>query len=644
MVMILPTPKGRKNRNAGVIGVIVAVGAALNAVITSSTRPHRGASPQGAGDVWSTTTILTLAGVIVVAAAVLVALKLYRKGDDDSSNCDAMNSNENSSSQDDEREQRPFAMIIALVAALIAILVGVFAYSERVQAQGAPERGAFVARMGNDTILVDKFERTADTLRGSIAVKNQPRQEYVLALGPGNAVRTMKLVVRSQGSPPGAIPMQQVLVTMQGDSAIVQSGTAALTSTARIGTQAGAIPSVNNAFAVAELFTRRASATGRSGDYPYFSLNGAVTIASTVRPVGADSVLYTLATSRQHYRVDPTGRILGGFVEGQPVVITRATAAEAARITFGTAKPDYSAPAGAPYSASDVSFNGPAGVLGGTLTVPLNAKPPFPAVVTITGSGLQDRDEYVPFAGGIRLFRELADTLSRRGIAVLRLDDRSIGASGGDAANATSADFADDIRAGIAFLRSRGEIDPNRIALAGHSEGGLIGPMIAATDPKLRAVVTLGGPAWRGMDIVMDQNKYAIDHAPNITPAKRDSLIAFARDSLKKIATPWLKYFMAYDPGPAAMKVRQPVLILQGGTDAQVYPSQADSLARLIRAGGNRDVTVRVFPATDHLFVPDSSGNPAGYNALKSNRIRPEVLGAAADWLVAKLGALAVVK
>lgn len=642
MLPFVRVPNGRKNPRAAAIAVIVAIGAAVNALITA-TRPHRGVSPKGGGDIGSTTTILAFAGVVLVPVVVFLIMKMVRNGDDETSKGEDMSNNENTSSEERD-ENRPLRLILVVIAALVGFAVAFFAYSEKAQAQGAAERGAFVAKMGNDTLIVDKFERTADTLRGAISMKGQPRQEYVLALGSGNSVHTLQVYVRALGSPPGAAPLQQAFVTMQGDSAIVQTGTASLTKTVRLGTNAGATPAMANAFAIGELLTRRASATGRNGDYPYLALSGGLTIAATVRPLGTDSVLFTLATAKQHYRVDAAGRILGGTIEGQPIVITRATAQEAAKITFGTVKPDYSAPAGAPYAATEVSIKGPSGVLGGTLTIPSNTRPPFPAVVTITGSGLQDRDEYVPFAGGIRLFRELADTLSRRGIAVLRLDDRSIGSSGGDAKNATSADFADDIRAGIGFLRTRTDIDAGRIAVAGHSEGGMIGPMVAATDPKLRAVVVLAGPSWKGLDIVMEQNKYSVEHAPNLTKTQRDSIMRFAHDSLLRVTTPWLKYFMAYDPGPTAMKVKQPVLILQGATDAQVYPQQADSLAKLIRSGGNRDVTVRVFPATNHLFVPDSSGNPAGYGALKSNKIRPEVLGAVADWLVLKMGAPPVVK
>jgi alpha-beta hydrolase superfamily lysophospholipase len=261
--------------------------------------------------------------------------------------------------------------------------------------------------------------------------------------------------------------------------------------------------------------------------------------------------------------------------------------------------------------------------------------------VTITGSGQQDRDEYIPFAGGIRLYRQVADTLSRRGIAVLRLDDRGLGASGGSPSRATTADFADDIRAAIAYLRSRRDIAPDRIGLIGHSEGGVIAPMIAATDPQLKAIVVMAGPAQPGIEISMAQNKFLIDRDTALSTAQRDSVLRTARASLdpSKQTIPWVKFFMSYDPATAARRVKAPTLILQGATDRQVPVDQAEKLAALIRAGGNKDVTVRVIPSTNHLFVEDPSGDFNNYDRLPTNKVGANVLGPLADWLVTRLGA-----
>jgi hypothetical protein len=260
-----------------------------------------------------------------------------------------------------------------------------------------------------------------------------------------------------------------------------------------------------------------------------------------------------------------------------------------------------------------------------------------PAVITITGSGQQDRDEYLAVAGGYRPFRQVADTLGRRGIAVLRLDDRMVGASGG--ALGTSADYADDIRAAVAFLRSRPEIDGSRIALVGHSEGGLIAPMVASTDSTLAGAVLLAGPSQTGAEILRFQQHQAIDTDTSIAVASRDSLYRVAAEQLDSLTQvrPWLKFFESYDPVATARRVSVPILILHGGTDRQVTPEQAPALAEAFQEGGNTDVTMHVFPGLNHLFIPDPSGLPAGYNLLPTNKVAPEVLGMMTEWLVERL-------
>lgn len=511
-------------------------------------------------------------------------------------------------------------------------------------AQQAADRGALIIRRGSDTLVVDRFVRVGDTLRGSVQVRGQPRIDYLAMLGPGETVRSLLIGVFAAGAAPNAPPLQRVRVVMQGDTAIVETAA----GTQRVPTRAAAVPSFNNALAISELFTRRARATGGVADIPYFALSGGVTLDVRVRPVSADSVTVAIAQQIERLKVDPMGRILGGIIVGGSFEFVR-LGREAAdglittlRDTTIAPKPDYSAPAGAPYTAEEVRVTGPRGIqLGGTLTLPASGRAPFAAVVTITGSGQQDRDEFIPFAGGIRLFRQVADTLGRRGIAVLRLDDRGLGASGGMAAGSTSTDFADDIRAAISYLRARRDIDPDRIGIVGHSEGGAIAPMIAATDPRLRAMVTMAAPGEPGIEISMAQNKYLVDRDTTLTPLQRDSVLRAARSALDpaKQADPWVKSWMSYDPAPTARQVKAATLILQGETDRQVPADQAEKLAALIRAGGNRDVTVRIFPSTNHLFVQDPSGDFTAYDKLGSNQVSSTVLGALADWLVAKLGA-----
>ena len=642
------TRRPKQSKQAAVIAAIAGIVAASSGVWTTHAprlrRPH-------IGDIGSMTTWLIFGAAIGLPVVIFLIVKLIKRGDDDDVRTDYMNASESDDTRGEEDDNKSLRAIV-IAAAVAAILIATFLalYAEPVRAQGSPDRGAFVALNGADTVVVDKFVRTADTLRGSVAMKGQARVEYVVALGPENTVRTMAIKQFKWGAAPGEAPTAEVFTTIQGDSVIFQMAG----NTVRLGTKAGAVPSFGNSFAIGELFTRRARASGGSGDYPYLAINGGVTLPLTVRPIGTDSMLITIAGQEERFKVDAAGRMMGGFVTGQPVIITRVGEAEAAKITFGTVvskpaeKPDYSAPRGAPYTAEEVSFKGPGGItLGGTLTKPLNARGPLPAVVTITGSGQQDRDEYIPLVGGLRVFRQVADTLSRVGIAVLRLDDRGLGASTGNFANSNTADFADDIRAALAYLRSRADIDPNRLALVGHSEGGMIAPMVAATDPKLRAIAIMAGPADKMIDIILEQNKWVADHNPKMTQAQRDSVLAETRVALapERQFAPALKFWMSYDPAPAAKQVKAATLILQGETDRQVPAGNATKLAALIRSGGNKDVTVRIFPATDHLFLADSTGDFLDmYKHVKTNKVSPVILGAMADWLVLKLGTPAVVK
>jgi hypothetical protein len=515
--------------------------------------------------------------------------------------------------------------------------------SLRLAAQQVPDRGALIIHRGADTVVVDRFIRDADTLKGSVSIKGQARIDYLALLGPNETIRALSMAVFGPNAEANAQPLTRVRMAMQGDSVVAETPA----GIQRVGTKAGAIPMFNNALAMTELFTRRARATGGVADIPYFATNGGSTLDVAVRPLSTDSVTVTIAGQVERFRIDAAGRILGGVIAGTTLEFARLGAEAASglevslRDTVIAPKPDYSPPPGAPYTAEEVRLTGPDGPLGGTLTKPIGARGPLPAVVTITGSGQQDRDEYIPFAGGIRLFRQVADTLSRRGIAVLRLDDRGLGASGGAAGKATTADFADDIRAAVTYLRARKDIDPERIGLVGHSEGGVIAPMIAATDPRIRAIVVMAGPGDRGIEIVMAQNKYVVDRDTGVTVAQKDSVLRAARASLDpaKQTIPWMKFFLLFDPAVAAGRVKAPTLILQGATDRQVPVDQADKLAALIRAGGNADVTVKIIPATNHLFVDDSTGDFSKYDKLRTNRVGPSVLGPLADWLALKLGA-----
>ena len=304
-------------------------------------------------------------------------------------------------------------------------------------------------------------------------------------------------------------------------------------------------------------------------------------------------------------------------------------------------KPDYSAPADAPYTAEEVVVKTPAGhTLAGTLTLPKGASTrPVAAIVTVTGSGPQDRDEAIGLPG-FQPFRQIADTLARRGIAVLRMDDRGTGASGGSFKGSTSADFAEDVRAGLAYLRTRSEIRADRLGVLGHSEGAVIAPMVADKEPTLRAIVMLAGIAQPGYTALHFQLKNMVEHNTNLTPEMRDAQIAEIPKRIEAMMAgdPWMKFFLTYEPGPTMRRVKTPVLILTGSRDQQAVPAEVALLEAAFKEGGNKDVTARVVPDVNHLFAQDTDGFPANYVKLPPPvMIRADVLTMIGDWLAQRL-------
>lgn len=317
----------------------------------------------------------------------------------------------------------------------------------------------------------------------------------------------------------------------------------------------------------------------------------------------------------------------------------------------GTTPPtrDYSAPAGAGYSAEEVrvpvtGLRGDTFSLGCTLTRPVAARGRIPAAITLTGSGQQDRDENLwPLVPDYHLFRQVAERLAAAGVGVLRCDDYGYGASGGPLDTSVSMlDFANAAKAQLAWLRARPDIDGAKLAIIGHSEGGIVGPMVAADDPRLGALVIMAGTA-KTMDAVLrDQFLYAAEHANGLTPAQRDTARAQALRQAAEFggnAPGYMRQARTYDPLTAARRVRAPTLILQGGVDRQVSPGQADTLAAAMRGAGNRDVTERTFPGLNHLFLvsPSGTGAPDEYATLHDVAIPAAVVDALAEWLRARL-------
>jgi uncharacterized protein len=518
----------------------------------------------------------------------------------------------------------------ALGAALLAPMM----FSSPAAGQEA-EVYSFVVLMRADTFAVETVSRHADRIEGELAGRTLGRITYVAKLEPGGRARDLAIRAWAPTASTDDPPAQEARIVLDGDTARLEMTAGGQTRRQAFPASGAELVYANPSMALMEQVIRRARARGGDRvDIAIFLTTGQG-FPATVSYPAPDSAVIAFAGSEIRAEVSSDGRMLGGVIPGQHLTIVRV--AGALPTTFATEPPDYSAPPGAPYRAEDVTVPTLEGhTLAGTLTLPHEGTR-FPAVVMITGSGPQERDEAIPMVPGYRPFREIADTLSRRGIAVLRLDDRGTGASTGDFAAATSEDFARDIRAALEFLRRRPDIDTRRLGLVGHSEGGLIAPMIAAADPRIAAIVLIAGPAFTGRRVLEYQTRQGLDRMGGLSREVRDSLFA---ESMARLESPeglnaWMRFFIQYDPLPTARRVSTvPVLILNGETDRQVTADQAEVLAAAFREAGNRDVTVRVFPEVNHLMLRDPDGHPGGYMGLEDSSVVPEVRGVLADWLV----------
>jgi fermentation-respiration switch protein FrsA (DUF1100 family) len=315
-----------------------------------------------------------------------------------------------------------------------------------------------------------------------------------------------------------------------------------------------------------------------------------------------------------------------------------------------------------PYQEVEVSYDNKlqGDTLAGTLTIP-SGKGPFPAVLLITGSGPQDRDESLM---GHRPFLVLSDLLTRNGIVVLRADDRGVGKSTGDFAAATTADFATDAEAGVAFLKARFEVDPSKIGLIGHSEGGIIAPMVAARNHDVGFIVMMAGSGVPGDQILVEQT-LLISKAEGMSEvvaeknaAEEKELLALVvkeedsrtlQELREKLAgqvkqpelgaqialltSRWFRYFLSYDPATALRHVTCPVLVLSGEKDLQVPPKQnLPALRKALEDAGNKNFEVDELPGLNHLFQTANTGAPSEY-ALIEETMSPAVLEKISTWI-----------
>lgn len=498
---------------------------------------------------------------------------------------------------------------------------------------------AMLYLVGSDTIGVERVTRSPAAITGDLQMRGQPRVRWTQSLDESEGQLTLAIDAWRPGAASADAPMQRLTLRTRGDSAYVfatpPDGAPFGPPVATMAARPGAAWLVNQSLAHGAWLAHRTASAGRDTAWVMLASGAQLLPAAVSRR--SDTVAVILAGVESLYRLDAMGTPQSVRIPSQRftgIVVSNATAATPAPATVS-----YDAPADAPYTAEHVRVTTPMGhALAATLTRPRTTSP-VPLVITISGSGAQERDEAILGVEGYRPFREIADTLGRRGVAVLRFDDRGTGESGGVHRGATSRDFADDVRALVAWARTRDDLDADRILLLGHSEGGLIAPLVAADDARLAGIALLAGPAYTGGQIVAFQQRSAIREAhPSAFASARDSMFRAAQqqvDSLSR-SDAWLREFLTYDPRPTIARVRVPVLILQGETDMQVTPEQADTLAAALRRGGNRRVSLHRLRATNHLFQRDSSGVPGGYGALSDRRVTRETLGLVTEWVLAR--------
>ncbi|WP_162428778.1 alpha/beta hydrolase family protein [Pontibacter pudoricolor] len=329
-----------------------------------------------------------------------------------------------------------------------------------------------------------------------------------------------------------------------------------------------------------------------------------------------------------------------------------------------------------PYQETEVTIeNKAAGItLAGTLTLP-KGKTKAPAVVLITGSGPQDRDQTIL---GHKPFLVLADYLTRQGFAVLRLDDRGVGKSGGTFATATTEDFASDAAAAFTYLKSFEGVDGKKVGLLGHSEGALVAAKVAAKYPEAAFVVLMAGSAVPGTELLLAQNealfktagmpdaqlqKYLQLRKAQFTVAATEPDIFKASQTIKQLeqdakakltaeeqkqmgltqqseqaivaqlSSPWMRYFLGYDPALTLQKLKMPILALNGTKDLQVpYQQNLPATEKALKAAGNKKYTIKEMPNLNHLFQTATTGMVNEYGQLEET-IAPSALETIGSWM-----------
>ncbi|MDQ3347218.1 MAG: alpha/beta fold hydrolase [Acidobacteriota bacterium] len=336
--------------------------------------------------------------------------------------------------------------------------------------------------------------------------------------------------------------------------------------------------------------------------------------------------------------IDPAGRLLRFEIPSAGVRLIRTELASVATRSQPIRNP----------TDTDVIIPATGFSLAGTLTMPAGVgRLRHPAVVLAGGSGQVERDEVI---SGIPIFAQLAGALAQEGFIVLRYDKRGIGQSGGRAERVTIQDYADDLTTAVKWLEKRQDVDPRRIAVAGHSEGGAVAMLAAAREKKIGKLILIAAPGRPGTELILERQRHQLDVLKTPEPERQEKIDLQQKIQAAVIAekgwgavppalraqadSTWFRSLLLFDPAKVMPKVKQPMLIIHGDLDTQVPPAHADALAQLARSRKKAGpVELLHLPGINHLLVPATTGEVSEYAGLKDRKVTPAVATAIAEWL-----------
>ena len=431
-------------------------------------------------------------------------------------------------------------------------------------------------------------------------------------------------------------------------TAITQQGKPS-TATANIGPRTILLP--NNVFAAYVAFARRLTAAKPGDIFSAYIVPGAE-VGVTVAAIAAERIQIGAAflNVRRHeltvanpggpltvnLTADENGALIRVSIPVAGVDVVREDlAASTSRVQL------HSNPGDEPVIIPAVGFN-----IGGTITRPKAAAARVPAVILIAGYGVSDRDGFV---AGIATLGQLAGAVADAGFLAVRYDKRGFGQSGGRAESATLQDYSEDIRAVVRWLRTRKDVDPDRIAVIGHDDGAWVALQAAANENRIAAVVSIAAPASTGAALVLAQQQAALDQL-KLSAAEREKRIALQTQIQEAVLTgkgwesippelrrqadtPWFQSLLLFNPATVVDDIRQPILFVHGDLDRQVPVAHVTQLSDIARSGRSRAVDVVTVRGVNHLLVPAITGDVQEYLNLTDRSVSTDVRNAVTGWL-----------